>query len=513
MSLKIIVLFTILDVCRPEVQILDYSNSQLVPIHLGQARLQNGSFKLIHVLNLTQYESIIQEIESEIQNKILRNSTLMPFFLHDIEQMKKHLEIIRPRKKRSINFLGTAWKWVAGTPDYDDHKIVVQKMEGLLENNERQRIINREVLERVNVLTNTTNHIIKTIQSLEEVRRIQEETITNKLRLLKEEIVNVEYALQWSKVGVINSFILSEREMSEVKQFLDQEKFPYTDLEQALSFATIKIATDYRAIIYIVNLPAIDNKICEKLLIKPIKKGNKIVKINTENIIRCSKEIYELRENCKEYNKLCICSEEKLIDISNTNCIPLLLSSRKHDCVVINNQHINTVQELYPGTILLNQFVGIVGTSNNETSELRGTYLIQFHNDTITVANKTYISKEITDWKPLPALLQPTKNGENLEEVLSLELMKDLQTSNIERLASMSAKGKVMFSLNLGLIIVLTVCILAMAYKLRTKSKSNLTVTNIIKEKHPPVTENSGELPVSREQRCEFRSINDLPIH
>lgn len=70
---------------------------------------KNGNFKLIHVLNLTHYESIIQEMESEIQNKILRNSTFMPFFLHDIGQMKEHLEIIRLQKKGSINFLGRAY--------------------------------------------------------------------------------------------------------------------------------------------------------------------------------------------------------------------------------------------------------------------------------------------------------------------------------------------------------------------------------------------------------------------
>lgn len=238
----LIIFFTLFAICKTEVQILDYTNSQLITIYVGQARLQHGNFKLIHLLNLTHYESVIDTIESEVLQKVLRNSTIMPFLLHDIKQIKEHLQIIKPRKKRSINILGTAWKWIAGSPDHEDHEIVEEKIKGLLNNNEKQWIINKDTTERINMLTDSTNHIIKTIQSLEEVRKIREETISNKIRILKEEIVNVVYALQWSKVGVINSFILSEKELNEVRQFLDKEKFPYMDLEQALNFATIKIA-------------------------------------------------------------------------------------------------------------------------------------------------------------------------------------------------------------------------------------------------------------------------------
>lgn len=512
MTSVLLILLTIFKICQSDVQIFDYSNSQLIPIHLGQAKLQNGNFKLIHVLNLTNYESAINQLETEVYTKIMRNSTILPFLLHDMTQVKQQLEIIKPRKKRSLDILGTAWKWLAGTPDHEDHEIVLDRIKGLLENNEKQRIINKNTVDRINSITNSTNAIIKAIQTIEEVRKIQEDAIVNKLRILKEEIINVEYALQWAKVGVINSFILSEKEIEEARTFLDLEKFPYNDIEQALSFATIKIATNNLDMIYIINLPAIDNKNCERLLIKPIKKNDRIIKLNTENVIKCDNEIYEIKEDCKEYNKLCICPKQNLVNISESNCIPPLLSSKTHDCVIINNQHIASIQELYPGTILLNQFEGFIKFSSNKTNELSGTYLLQFHNDTVIINNQTFVSKEISGWKPLPALLQPNNNNERMEEVLSLELIKDLQANNIDSLNLISTKGKVVFSINLIISIILIIFLLAMSLKFWSKTKKGLTVNNIINESSLPQTpshrENSGAL----DQRCEFRSINDLPI-
>lgn len=78
---------------------------------------------------------------------------------------------MKPREKRSLNFLGTAWKWLAGTQDHDDHKIVLDKINNILENSDKQRIINRDTITRINLLTNVTNVIIRRIQTEEDFRR------------------------------------------------------------------------------------------------------------------------------------------------------------------------------------------------------------------------------------------------------------------------------------------------------------------------------------------------------
>ena len=42
-----------------------------------------------------------------------------------------------------MNFLGSAWKWLAGTPDHEDFRIIKAHTQKLLQNNEKQIFINR----------------------------------------------------------------------------------------------------------------------------------------------------------------------------------------------------------------------------------------------------------------------------------------------------------------------------------------------------------------------------------
>lgn len=50
------------------VQILDFSKSQIIPIHIGQARIQTLNFKLIHVNNLDEYAVKMLELENIVNN-------------------------------------------------------------------------------------------------------------------------------------------------------------------------------------------------------------------------------------------------------------------------------------------------------------------------------------------------------------------------------------------------------------------------------------------------------------
>jgi len=38
----------------------------------------------------------------------------------------------------------------------------------------------------------------------------------NQVRLIKEEVVNIKYAIQWAKLNMINTFLLSEKEINEI---------------------------------------------------------------------------------------------------------------------------------------------------------------------------------------------------------------------------------------------------------------------------------------------------------
>lgn len=68
---------------------------------------------------------------------------------------------IHHRHFRSINILGTALKFVAGTPDFDDFENIKFKQEKLIESENRQVLVNTKTQAQINRLTDTANVIIK----------------------------------------------------------------------------------------------------------------------------------------------------------------------------------------------------------------------------------------------------------------------------------------------------------------------------------------------------------------
>lgn len=59
---------------------------------------------------------------------------------------------------------------------------------------------------------------------------------------------------------------------------LKKERIPYNTIEEALEIANVKIFTNNTLLYYIANIPLTELETCKKLLVKPIKRNNKIIK-------------------------------------------------------------------------------------------------------------------------------------------------------------------------------------------------------------------------------------------
>lgn len=515
MKFIIILLLTTMTCSKADVRILDYTNAQLISIRTGNVRIQTGNFRIIHIINLQTYEETLMTIEDEIKQRLTTKSPTIPFLIHELRKLQGTIARMKPRPRRSLNFLGTTWKWIAGTPDHDDHKIVTDEIEELLVNNNQQKIINKESIIKINQLTNVTNTILKLVRSNEISKLEIEQSIYFRLNIIKDEIVNIEYALQWAKAGIANSFILSEEDLSEIKMSINFENFPYGNIEQALEFAQIKIARKNSTIIYILSLPIINELLCEKLLIKPIKKHNTITKISNENIIQCkNKKLYEIVKNCKEFNELCICNQNEINDISNNNCIPKLLASNDHECPIINSEHIPTIDEISSGNILLNQFNGTIKTLNGQSWEINGSFLVQFNNETLIINGKNYTTKEISTLVPLPAVLQLLSNSSRTEEILSLQRIKELHLQNTKSLSKISFKEKIFSFTNIAISICIIAIIVPLYITKLRKNPTQVSVTNIKLDSETKQDEKVEQVEIPQSNKSlEFRSKNELPVY
>lgn len=466
-------------------------------IDAGPARLQNGSFKIVHIIDMEAYEVLITNLEEVLKLKGNHSHPLYPILSYEILRIRSHLARLKINKvnKRSLDFIGSAWKWIAGNPDHHDHEILTNKVNNVLKNNNKQAIINRMTVEKINEITNMTNRVLRTFNENNNDKSILE--IKYKLEVIKEEIVNVAYAIHWAKANIVNSYILSNTEINITEQLLKSENIPFINIDEALEFADVKIASDGKNIIYIVSLPTTSFEICNILIIKAVKIGTKINKIPFNSVLKCKENIYGINKECKSYNGHSICNIDNIIDISNTTCVPNLLRSQLSTCVTINNQHIPSFEEISPGVLFLNQYNASV-TINNDTLRLKGTYIIKHVNTTIQVNGKTFRVSEITKHQPLPAILQPKSTLGNVEEELSLEMIKELQVNGTEEISLLRIKNNINLATNISLVMLLAILIVTYFFY-RLIQQLKIRKGNKTKEEPVPTPRNAASITIGVE--------------
>lgn len=478
-----------------ETQIFDYTHSKLVAINTGTANIQTGNFRIIHVIEIDKYDELLRQIESHISEHINRNHILFPFLSQKINSIKNNIHRlqIKNRHPRSINSIGSAWKWIAGNPDHDDFLLLNDKINKVLQNTNDQVIINKLTKEKIKEITNVTNNILKIVKDRGE---IDEDLFLNykyKLDLIEEETKNIEYAINWAKANIANTHILGHEEIIEIEKIIERTDIPFINVDEALEFSKVKIASNNNSILYMMYFPLVNKNKCKTFMIKPVKKQNLAIKAPYENILNCNDNIYGLKAKCKNTNNLSICSNDNIIDLSNTSCIPKLLRSQKADCTSINNQHIPSVEQLSPGLIFLNQYKGPV-LIDNETVTLEGTFIIKLHNSTLSIDGRSYTYHEVTTFHPIPALLQPTKQEKQMEEVLSLEMINELQFNNTQIVDQLNRSAKIASIMNLSLgSIVLTILAYGLC-KILIKNKDKINISRKIQNEEFKQIENQKKV-------------------
>lgn len=468
------------------------------------------------MIELTAYKKKIDEIAETVNSKIAKDDPLYPFLAHEIAHIETHLNRLKPKTKvqRSLDFLGKTWKWIAGNPDHEDFVILTEKINNVLENNNKQVVVNKVVLERMNKLSNITNQIMKIVQTSKEVQNQVALSIKFKLEIIKEEITNIEYAIHWAKAGLINSFVLDDRELNVIKEQFEESKISYVNIEEAIELATVKLAASNESLVYIIGIPITDINPCNMLLIKPIKIKNTINKIDYEKVLTCENKVYGIRQNCNSFNNLNVCSRNRLVELKEDECVPRLLRSQQTTCTRTTGLHVPTIEEIGPGVVFLNQYTGPI-LINGDATNLNGTFIVHFANVTITVGNKKFTAREISTFKPLPAILQPSSILSAYEEILTLEAMKELHLNNTEEIKLLGTRNQLGLLTNLSLSSLAIIAIIVIGIvRFRCKRKPESSVTAITPiSVHIPASSSTEKVPEEGElpEPPRITSVNKIP--
>lgn len=115
---------------------------------------------------------------------------------------------------------------MAGNPNHDELTMIENNLNSLITNNNDQVIVNKQLQSRINNLTTISNMLTNSIKKDNNFNNKIATSLQNQVRLIKEEIVNIKYTIQWAKINVINTLLLNEFELNEVNKIFQKTILP-----------------------------------------------------------------------------------------------------------------------------------------------------------------------------------------------------------------------------------------------------------------------------------------------
>lgn len=375
------------------------NQSPITTIEIDKAKLIEGSTKIIHNINVSAIESLILSIEEFIHSD--SNFISNKLIEHKLTRIKTNLEHIKPKHKRRFrrwDALGKAWKWLAGSPDADDLKIIDTSVNQLISNNNEQTTINNQLQEKLNNMTHSLNDVISVDSSNHHVltSEIDQIKIIIKLDIIEEEIEAIQNAILISKLDLINNRILTADEVKLISSSIESQGIPTHLIEEALAFVSTAAITNGEVIRYIISIPNLSKTSFQHLHIEAIVHNSEKIVLPGKLYLMQNDSIFLQTGLCRKLNNWSVCKTTDIKDISPDPCISRIITGQSGKCSYEIVSNYLPVIEMNPTTLLINNANGTLHNTCGITDRpLIGSYLITYTNCSVSFQNFSFTNSII----------------------------------------------------------------------------------------------------------------------
>jgi len=197
-------------------RVTDYSQTRYIPIIDGEILVWEELAYVTHSANLSEYMRIVEETSS--MNEMFPQSHMRKLLDVDTSHLRDTLDSLKVHHRiaRSLDFLGSMLKVVAGTPDAGDLERIRFTEWQLTQSNNRQIKINTRVQNRINQLTTTVNQILQTHKNIQIDTGHLYETVLARNRILMMELQNLMLAVTLAKNNIVSPNILDHADLKSV---------------------------------------------------------------------------------------------------------------------------------------------------------------------------------------------------------------------------------------------------------------------------------------------------------
>lgn len=348
----------------------------------GYGRVQIDNYFYIHHFNLESFKRNLQDLK--LQFKQIKENQFSKLILDKFDEIDLNLKNLLPMKRRKRwNTLGTIWKFIAGNPDANDLKLINNSINNIIDNNNQQVRINREISLQMKEAVYKTKESISLFNS--KSTEIYSINVFLNINFLNNKLEQISETIMLAKIGILNVKILSQGEIDILIRDLTNENLTVLNVAEALTYATTSIATNEREIALLIKMPKLDSRVYKKIFVLPTWFNGRQIHLSNNNYLHYGNEYYIV--NSLQPNVF----DSRNITLDESSCIPHLLEGKPALCDYLTNplEDIVSIDNQHLLTNLLGNFTIRTNCGLSERN-LSGTYLISFSNCEVTINNHTY---------------------------------------------------------------------------------------------------------------------------
>ncbi|XP_055643840.1 uncharacterized protein LOC129780019 [Toxorhynchites rutilus septentrionalis] len=268
-------------------------------MHLRNCYIQTGTIKIIHPINLTTLEENVNTF-LEISRKIDRTLPISDLIIHRSRRIANNLIQLKPiktKRQKQWDSIGTVWKWIAGSPDAEDLRIINSTLNDLIDQSNEQIKINHAIIDRLATITDNINQLIDHHTSLNTILLKEMDAISLLLYLdaTNNILEDIEDAILRARVSLPNSKLLTLREIFLVQSILNEQGIKTDYPEDALNYVKPKVASRNDTLLYILEIPKTNGN-CQIIKVIPLIVNNTVIIDAPNYIIKSNNKLFATNE-------------------------------------------------------------------------------------------------------------------------------------------------------------------------------------------------------------------------
>lgn len=371
----------------------DLDKSPVVIINLGKAHISNNYFRILHRIDLSKIQNSVETLTYHARKNIDSNDFLSVIIQTKVSKLEQTFYKLKPftRAKR-WDKLGSFWKYISGSPDAEDLRIINSTSNRLINENDRQIRINHIFENRINNITEKVNNITSTLNKtiLKDEKDFRTVGLLFCLDELTRQLEDLQEAIVLAQHNIPSSRIINAEETTRIHHLLEGNGL----ITGALDFASAYVILSKESIAYILKVPRIKDAEYDLNFIEPVISNDSRISISTHYYLQ-GPSSFALKTLCETSRNRYICASSQLEPISS--CIRQLMRGEPATCPMERTYTKGIIKRVDDSNVIINDAeVSLTSNCSLNSRKLKGSFLVQFSNCTLFINDEMYsnINKE-----------------------------------------------------------------------------------------------------------------------